>query len=127
MPAPTDLPTRLRELYVQHGTNCVQEAADEIERLTALTWCGCGDQFTAHDPGACGNCVAAHDKTSEIEHLQSEVERLQAENQALRADARNLCRWLSAVKDTVNMRDAHNKDVRIRIDAILDRTRHLKD
>ena len=28
-----DLPKRLRRLYVQDGTNYVQEAADEIERL----------------------------------------------------------------------------------------------
>jgi hypothetical protein len=32
--------------------------ADEIERLRPLTFCGCGDQFTAHDPGTCGACVA---------------------------------------------------------------------
>lgn len=31
----TDLPKRLRRLYVQDGTNYVQEAADEIERLRA--------------------------------------------------------------------------------------------
>lgn len=31
----TDLIERLRRLYVQNGTNYVQEAADEIERLTA--------------------------------------------------------------------------------------------
>ncbi len=32
--------------------------ADEIERLRLLTFCGCGGQFSAHDPGACGACVA---------------------------------------------------------------------
>ena len=31
----SDLIERLRRLYVQQGTNYVQEAADEIERLTA--------------------------------------------------------------------------------------------
>lgn len=31
----SDLPERLRRLYVQTGMNYVQEAADEIERLTA--------------------------------------------------------------------------------------------
>ena len=31
----SDLIERLRRLYVQNGTNYVQEAADEIERLTA--------------------------------------------------------------------------------------------
>jgi phage shock protein A len=29
----SDLIERLRRLYTQHGTNYVQEAADEIERL----------------------------------------------------------------------------------------------
>ncbi len=32
----SDLIERLRRLYVQHGTNYVQEAADEIERLRAV-------------------------------------------------------------------------------------------
>jgi len=31
----TDLPERLRRLYAWNGTNHVQEAADEIERLRA--------------------------------------------------------------------------------------------
>ncbi len=31
----TDITERLRRLYVQHGTDYVQEAADEIERLRA--------------------------------------------------------------------------------------------
>jgi hypothetical protein len=30
----------------------------EIQRLRLLTFCGCGDQFTPHDPGTCGACVA---------------------------------------------------------------------
>lgn len=30
----------------------------EIERLRKLITCGCGDEFTEHDPGTCGNCVA---------------------------------------------------------------------
>jgi hypothetical protein len=33
-------------------------AADELERLHALAFCGCGDGFTTHDPGTCGACVA---------------------------------------------------------------------
>lgn len=32
---------------------------DELERLRPLTICGCGDHFSDHDPGTCGNCVAA--------------------------------------------------------------------
>lgn len=31
---------------------------DDIERLRLLTFCGCGDQFSLHDPGTCGACVA---------------------------------------------------------------------
>lgn len=31
----------------------------EIQRLRLLTFCGCGDQFSAHDPGTCGNCCAS--------------------------------------------------------------------
>lgn len=38
--------------------NTMLDAANEIERLRLLTFCGCGDQFTAHDPGTCGACVA---------------------------------------------------------------------
>lgn len=30
----------------------------EIERLRRLATCGCGDGFTEHDPGTCGNCLA---------------------------------------------------------------------
>jgi hypothetical protein len=32
---------------------------NEIERLTKLSTCGCGDGFAEHDPGICGNCMAA--------------------------------------------------------------------
>lgn len=32
-------------------TDLMRQAADEIERLRPLTFCGCGDQFSAHDPG----------------------------------------------------------------------------
>ena len=30
-----------------------------VEFYRARATCGCGDEFTAHDPGTCGNCVAA--------------------------------------------------------------------
>ena len=33
------------------------EARAEVERLRALTICGCGDHITAHDPGVCGTCA----------------------------------------------------------------------
>ena len=46
----------------------------EIERLRALTQCQCGDEFTAHDPGKCGNCCAG-----ETAALHAEIERLTAE------------------------------------------------
>lgn len=35
------------------------EMEAEIELLRKLATCGCGDGFTEHDPGTCGNCVAA--------------------------------------------------------------------
>jgi len=31
----------------------------EVERLRPLALCGCGDEFTLHDPGTCGACVSA--------------------------------------------------------------------
>ncbi len=31
----------------------------ELEQLKARAMCGCGDFFTEHDPGTCGNCLAA--------------------------------------------------------------------
>ncbi len=40
-------------------TNELEAAGREIDRLRPLTCCGCGDEFTEHDPGTCGNCLAA--------------------------------------------------------------------
>ena len=34
------------------------KADARIADLESLAHCGCGDGFTAHDPGTCGNCVA---------------------------------------------------------------------
>lgn len=56
----------VRTLEADHGPGgwpavemaTLSALADEIERLRLLTFCGCGDQFTAHDPGTCGSCVA---------------------------------------------------------------------
>ena len=45
----------------------------ELERMRRLTFCGCGDQFTAHDSGTCGACLAGQDQTSEIERLRTEL------------------------------------------------------
>ena len=39
----------------------VEALRADAERLRALATCGCGDGFTAHDPGTCGNCMAAID------------------------------------------------------------------
>ena len=30
-----------------------------VEFYCARATCGCGDEFTAHDPGTCGNCCAS--------------------------------------------------------------------
>lgn len=30
-----------------------------VEFCRNLATCGCGDEFTVHDPGTCGNCAAA--------------------------------------------------------------------
>jgi len=35
------------------------EMVVEIERLRKLATCSCGDGFAEHDPGTCGNCLAA--------------------------------------------------------------------
>jgi len=73
----TDLIQRLRTAWTYCGVEQAlrfeaaaaleQQAAQidalraDAERLQALATCGCGDGFTAHDPGTCGNCMAAHD------------------------------------------------------------------
>lgn len=47
-----------------------------------LIMCGtCGDEFTQHDRGTCGNCMAG-----ETAALHVEIERLTAERDALRAE-----------------------------------------
>lgn len=50
--------------------------AAEVRRLRAVATCGCGDHFTEHDPGTCGNCLAGMDRTVEVERLRLRVERL---------------------------------------------------
>lgn len=52
---------------------------DEYERLRKLTTCGCGDSFTEHDPGTCGNCLAGMGRTAEVERLRDENEKLAQE------------------------------------------------
>lgn len=46
---------------------------EEIERMRKLSICGCGDRFTEHDPGTCGNCVAAGNS-----HLRAKIDRMSA-------------------------------------------------
>lgn len=47
------------------------EAAAEIARLRSIATCGCGDQFTAHDPGTCGACVAGANAGDEVARLRA--------------------------------------------------------
>ena len=62
------------------------ECSMEIERLRTLATCGCGDEFTAHDPGICVNCLAAHDsiRHAELETLRLELAACQARGAKLR-------------------------------------------
>lgn len=48
------------ELGVDQGhiENRLFEAIGKASELRELATCGCGDGFTEHDPGTCGNCVA---------------------------------------------------------------------
>ena len=57
---------------------------DEVDRLRALATCGCGDQFTEHDPGTCGNCVAGKDQTAEVERLRAALTLAQVDAERLR-------------------------------------------
>ena len=50
------------------------------------TFCGCGDQFTAHDPGTCGACVAAITCAASIAEGAAI-----AQQPAPKADTRKLC------------------------------------
>lgn len=79
-----DLPERLRRLYVQHGTNYVQEAADEIERLrqwelVGREWIDKTDWMQSNDAPA--RWLGRH----RADCLREEVERLTAERDDLRA------------------------------------------
>ncbi len=50
--------------------------AAEVRRLRALARCGCGDTFTEHDPGTCGNCLAGMDGTGEVAQLRHHLTEL---------------------------------------------------
>jgi alkylhydroperoxidase family enzyme len=49
------------KLRVEQQAAQIEALRADAERLRALATCGCGDGFTAHDPGTCGNCMAAID------------------------------------------------------------------
>lgn len=50
--------------------------AAEVRRLRTLAMCGCGDSFTEHDPGTCGNCLAGLDRTAEVARLRKALGKL---------------------------------------------------
>lgn len=65
-----------KDLLAKHN-NLHRSAANdraESDRLRPLTFCLCGDQFSLHDPGTCGACVAGADKMSELERLRSALQ-----------------------------------------------------
>lgn len=114
----TTLPDRLRSIYVAEGANYVQEAAREIERLTAeLANARAADIHSCHDQCTRAGCVnarlraevaglrerdsfllaATHDAQSYASiyadktlELQADVLRLTAERDAARAQWPNL-------------------------------------
>lgn len=45
----------------------------ELDALRKRATCKCGDEFTEHDPGTCGNCLAAI--TAGIDALRADAER----------------------------------------------------
>jgi len=88
----TDITERLRRLYVQHGTDYVQEAADEIESLRAEL--ARKDEFYTRlaevhegamkmwesDERECA--MKAYELAAENKGVREEIERLRAENSA---------------------------------------------
>jgi len=59
----------------RQAADALEQQAAQIAMLEQRATCGCGDQFTAHDPGTCGNCCAAADRSNEIEALRADAER----------------------------------------------------
>ena len=60
-----------------------------------LIMCGtCGDEFTQHDRGTCGNCMAG-----ETAALHVEIERLTAERDALLDEYRAACRAAAPMQE----------------------------
>lgn len=50
-------------------------ARAELDATRALATCGCGDEFTTHDPGTCGACMAQNDSGLRIALQKAEAER----------------------------------------------------
>ena len=63
----------------RQAADALEQQAAQIAMLEQRATCGCGDQFTAHDPGTCGNCCAAADRSNEIEALRADAERMRAD------------------------------------------------
>lgn len=51
-------PEVVKKMMSEQAKSAPVLLTDDIERLRLLTFCGCGDQFSSHDPGTCGACVA---------------------------------------------------------------------
>lgn len=61
--------SQLRRLVLQNPLAMaarIYELEAEVTRLSALSTCGCGDQFTTDDPGVCGNCFASENSSLNV-------------------------------------------------------------
>lgn len=59
MSLPAEIVARQLERELTAATRERDEARAEVERLRALTICGCGDHFAIGFEGTCPNCIAA--------------------------------------------------------------------
>lgn len=71
-----NLATDDRYSTVQVASKELLSLLDEYDRLRRLATCGCGDTFTEHDTGTCGNCLAGTDRTAEVERLRKVLRKL---------------------------------------------------
>ena len=84
----------------RQAADALEQQAAQIAMLEQRATCGCGDQFTAHDPGTCGNCCAAADRSNEIEALRADAERMRG---ALNFIAEHMCSdWSQRCQAMVN-------------------------
>jgi hypothetical protein len=86
----------------------IERLTADKERLERLATCGCGDSFTEHDPGTCGNCACAQRVAAEQE-LTALRERCRQMEKALREylDANEA--WAKA-QLTLNVAEANYSD-----------------